>query len=208
MFKKISKGLITILLTAFLVSSLSSCVLTTLLIGKSNEKKALINGKRIKAKAFASSEKNTLAFFTLKQDAGIFASIDVDALLLQIDPSGKHYTLRAAKASNGLRVFAPISPDSDMQIVQTSWETYVGNTTTIHYQNYPLCSTSDITMRFKTKKTGLQYLGEYKIQDGNYVYVDSKEELESLINLKEYVEKTEWEKLVDKRIKELGGEAK
>ncbi len=208
MLKKITKGLTGILLMVFLMSSLSSCVLTSLIKGKSNEKKVLINGKRLKPKDFASPKENTLSFFTLKKKSGLFGDPDVSAILVQVDPSGEHYILEAAKASNGLRVFAPIQAKSDMQIVQTTWVTSGANETVTHYQNFPLCSTPDITMRFKTKKAGLQYLGEYKIQDGNYVYMDSKEELESLINLKKYVEKTEWEKLVDKRIKELGGGAK
>ncbi len=211
MLKKITKGLTAVLLTVFLISSLSSCVFTTFSLikkAKNEQKKVLINGKRLKPKSFDSPEENTLVFFTLKQKHGLFGDPDVDALLIQVDPNEKHYKVRAAKLANDLRVFAPLPPGSDMQVVLTSWSTSTGNTSTTHYQTYPLCSTPDITMRFKTKKTGLQYIGEYQVKDGNYVYIGSKEELASLKNLKKYVKKTEWEKLVDKRIKELGGEAK
>ncbi len=196
------KGFIKVLILGLVLASLSSCLFSAI-IKAENRKKVLVDNNYVSKKEFASPKENTLVFFMFEEPQSFLSKPDIDAFFLQIDPKQKATTMSPARFPSGLAFFAPMPVGMDMHIYKYVRTVQGYQQTTIYYNYIPLGATADMTMRFKTKKIGLQYAGEYLITNDNFEYKSSKNELLALNLLKEQLKGSEWEAVIDKRIEEL-----
>jgi hypothetical protein len=125
---------------------------------------------------------------------------------VQINPEFEPMYILPGRVESTLH-FQPLPIGAKLHLAR--WSKQIGNTILVHSGGIQKSNTSiDITV----KNPGLNYFGSYRLNtettfwtigDSKFVIDESKTELDALLMLKKHFKKTEWENLIDDRIKEL-----
>ncbi len=203
MKKKIMSFCLIVVISVF---SYSSCVTMNIVsMVRSTRPRVNVDGKNVwlNPKDFPSPKDNTLIFFSMDVDFKLWLS---SADFIQTNTKYEAIDIGTGKASffDVIYILPPMPTGRNFDLYKLQTNSSVNNNTIIYYNSsFELGENSNSSMHIKTKKPGLQYLGEYKATTRAIIPTGSENEIKALQVLKDYLVDTEWEALIDKRMKEL-----
>lgn len=171
-----------------------------------------INDKPVTKKTLGSPETHTLFFGHSTVKPGMFGGSDT-RVFAQINPEKSaffcipFYMTHFGKNSPGVFCIPPVEQGSELRLIQSTYVYSVGNGfgggTVFTYVYNTLLGIQESYLQFKAEKPGLQYVGSYMRQNDGYVPEETGTELNALLEMQAFFKGTEWQAVIEQRIKEL-----
>lgn len=165
---------------------LSSCFITM---------ESAVNKKSIMPKDFGSPKEKTLIFGIMD----VYGANPYPAEYMQINPENEAKFAKASTLPSNVFYLPPSDKGDTFALISIRASAY----NIVYTGKYGLQTANKPV--FKAEKPGLQYVGHYTYKGNGFVYKEesAKMELKALKVIEKKFRKTEWAKLIQKRIKKL-----